>query len=307
MADMILRGIGSRKIASTLNERGILTKSGKQWHDRVIRELLRRETLIGTFVWNQTATRGKRVISLPEDKWIRHPNHHEPILDEETFYAVQQALDARKTSGANKHVDNDRYLLSGILKCAHCGGPMVGRRWTQRPTKKTPNPKERWGYICSNYTKKGTCFYHWVYRDPIENAVIQQVKAFTLDFEAKPKIVRRKPTTTLRHELMNRLQSIERRYQRQIEAWEKELISDDDLRRARERIEKERQETEDALRKLDLEDERSSIVDLATKIKKLSPSLDSDDRLVVKNALRQIVAQIELQERKFAEIVWWAD
>ncbi|PPB05815.1 hypothetical protein C4A77_09510 [Brevibacillus laterosporus] len=47
----MLQGIGSRRIAASLNKRGIPTKSGSQWHDRVIRELLRRETLIGTFVW----------------------------------------------------------------------------------------------------------------------------------------------------------------------------------------------------------------------------------------------------------------
>ncbi|PPA88049.1 hypothetical protein C4A76_09765 [Brevibacillus laterosporus] len=51
MAELILQGIGSRRIAASLNKRGIPTKSGSQWHDRVIRELLRRETLIGTFVW----------------------------------------------------------------------------------------------------------------------------------------------------------------------------------------------------------------------------------------------------------------
>ncbi|WP_373413114.1 zinc ribbon domain-containing protein [Brevibacillus laterosporus] len=25
-------------------------------------------------------------------------------------------------------------MLSGLLRCGHCGGPMVGRVFTQRPT-----------------------------------------------------------------------------------------------------------------------------------------------------------------------------
>nr|WP_255193643.1 recombinase family protein [Brevibacillus laterosporus] len=67
MAEMVLQGIGSRRIAVSLNERGIPTKSGSQWYDRVIRELLRRETLIGTFVWNKTTTKGKKVVPVPEE------------------------------------------------------------------------------------------------------------------------------------------------------------------------------------------------------------------------------------------------
>ncbi|MGG1267946.1 recombinase family protein [Brevibacillus laterosporus] len=247
MAEMVLQGIGSRRIAASLNERGIPTKSGSQWYDRVIRELLRRETLIGTFVWNKTTTKGKKVVPVPEEQWIRHYDHHEPILSKETFEAVQQAMDARKASGANKHVDNSRYLLSGLLRCGHCGGPMVGRVFTQRPTKTHPSPKVRYAYICNAYAKQGTCFYHYTDRDPLEATVINKIKALTESFDYSAKVVKRKSTEAMQEELEARLENIERRSQRQIEAWEKELITDEDLINAKKRIEKERKEILEAL------------------------------------------------------------
>ncbi|WP_368853876.1 recombinase family protein [Brevibacillus laterosporus] len=33
-------------------------------------------------------------MAIPEENWLRHYDHHEPILSKETFEAVQQAMDA---------------------------------------------------------------------------------------------------------------------------------------------------------------------------------------------------------------------
>ncbi|MED1787908.1 zinc ribbon domain-containing protein [Brevibacillus laterosporus] len=179
-------------------------------------------------------------------------------------------MDARKASGANKHVDNSRYLLSELLRCGHCGGPMVGRVFTQRPTKTHPSPKVRYAYICNAYAKQGTCFYHYTDRDPLESTVINKIKALTESFDYSAKVVKRKSTEALQEELEARLENIEKRSQRQIEAWEKELITDEDLVNAKKQIEKRRKETLEALQKLKQEDSGNSMEKLSSKVKKLS-------------------------------------
>ncbi|MED1665120.1 hypothetical protein [Brevibacillus laterosporus] len=111
----------------------------------------------------------------------------------------------------------------------------------------------------------------------------------------------------MQEELEARLENIERRSQRQIEAWEKELITDEDLINAKKRIEKERKETLEALQQLKQENSGDNMEKLSSKVKKLADELDSPDRLVVKNAVRQIVDSITITDRQFAEILWLVD
>lgn len=302
MADWALEGKGPREIAKRLNEMGVKTKSGKQWHDRVVRELLRRRTLIGEFVYNQTYKKGTRTITRPKEEWIIVENNHPPILDKDTFYSIQRIFDSRKV-GASRHVDSDRYLLTGLLTCGHCGSPMVGQT-----TKKTTKTRvyHYFRYACNAYAKKGTCFYHNIIRDDLENDIINRIRdiASNLPQDQEFSVMRKSSATDEREVILSRLKRLDQKAQKQIEAYEDDLISSYDLKMAMERIEREREALNDSLIEIDkLNKENALVHDQA---RKLLNDVLSFDRIKVKTAIRQLVHNVVIMNGSEASITWYA-
>lgn len=128
---------GINGIAKYLTQLNIPTKRGaKVWHRQVVRQILGNETYSGTFYQNRWQTEGmfankyKSIddkIALkerPEEEWIPVPCP--AIIDEETFTKAAQLLAAsrRRWSKQSKHA----YLLSGMLRCGHCGNTMTGEK-----------------------------------------------------------------------------------------------------------------------------------------------------------------------------------
>jgi hypothetical protein len=71
----------------------------------------------------ELVARGERTDNADAYAPIMVPNNHEAIVDESTFEAVQAKLKARakKPGGPFR-----KHLLSGILRCGHCGAIMCG-------------------------------------------------------------------------------------------------------------------------------------------------------------------------------------
>lgn len=303
MAQWTLDGLGSRAIAQRLNEMGVTTKSGGEWHSKIVRELLRRETLVGDFVYNRTYRKGTRILTRPENEWIVVKDHHDPILDRETFEKIQQALDARKQVG--KQLTHDRYLLSGLLVCGHCGAKMNGRYYE----KKRPHKTYRYyRYVCDSYAKKGTCFFHWVNRDEIEGLVLEKIKELDQESSARLKIV--KPEKSKKSEveaIEERLKKLDQKFQKQIEAYEDDLISAHDLKKARERVEKEKKQLEYTLEQEKKKEKKSDDDKVKERAHKLMNDIFSVDRVQAKQAIRQLIHRIEVNDGETINIEWYSD
>lgn len=301
MAQWTLEGLGSRAIAKRLNEMGIKTKSGGQWHSKIVRELLKRETLVGDFVYNRTYRKGTRTLTRPEEEWIRVEGHHDPILDRETFDKVQQVLDARKQVG--KQINRDRYLLSGLVVCGHCGGKMSGRYYE----KKRPHKTYRYyRYVCESYAKKGMCKFHWVHRDELESLVLDRIKELDQGASAHLKVVKHEKSDRSEIEMIqSRLKKLDQKMQKQIEAYEDDLISAHDLKKARERVEKERKQLEYTLEQEKKKVKKSDDVKVKEHAKKLMSDIFSVDRLQAKQAIRQLIHKIEVKEEN-VNIEWYS-
>lgn len=71
------------------------------------------------------ALKRKAYIGLIEYKGNVYKGRQEPIVDEETFYSVQ---DVHKKRSTNAHVANG-YLLSGLCYCGICGARMRYHKW----------------------------------------------------------------------------------------------------------------------------------------------------------------------------------
>lgn len=290
--DLVEEGHGSRMIAKMLNDRGVTTKRGKLWDQTNVKRLIKTETLSGTRIYNKRKTENGKVVMRPESEWIISENNHPAIIEPERFKRAQDILKAR--GRGRRHADGETYLLTGLVKCGHCGGNMKGQ---------TSRNKNKYGeytyyrYICSSYVSGYGCKYHAAHRDDIEKKVIDIIAdiASSSNKKLKVKVVAKSSEEELK-ELELQMDRINQRMQRQIEAYENLLISADDLKRARERIDLEREELQRKIEETK-ENKKDSTKLVRAKTKRLLVDINSVDRLKSKIALRELIHRIILKDQ----------
>jgi len=112
------QGVTLRKIADTLNQKGVKTRRGNKWTVRALYEMILNEKYAGIYTYQKGT---KHNYHANRDDVIRIPGVIPAIVDEETYW------NARKTLGiGNKRTKRHHYLLNGILYCGVCGSVMNG-------------------------------------------------------------------------------------------------------------------------------------------------------------------------------------
>lgn len=117
--------MGSTKIARRLNEMGIKSNlQKKEWEPSVVLFILQNEVYIGRIQWRKTYQDKSRNKShaRPREEWIDVQGKHEPIIDEELFYAAQEIMKKRTIIPSKKKPRNP---LAGLIICGKCGRRMV--------------------------------------------------------------------------------------------------------------------------------------------------------------------------------------
>ncbi len=104
IADLFLKRTPVRTIANMMTEKGYVHKYG-EWEAKTIRRVLANPVNIG-LIKNR-------------DKW--HKGIHKPILDQQTFDAIQVIMNERKEKYGTTYKPYTT-LLGGFLYCKHCGG-----------------------------------------------------------------------------------------------------------------------------------------------------------------------------------------
>lgn len=287
MVDWMLQGEGAHRVMRRLNDMGVKTKDGKSFTQLAVGKLMRRETIAGMFVYNRGYTlRGKSLIR-PKEEWIIIEDHHKPIIDKETFRRLQIAITARKTSG--KQADNERWLLTGVVKCAHCGRPMFGRY------RKKPSGTVYSHYVCSSYMKRAECFHHFIDRDLLENTVIDHLLNAD-NFNAKSEeISSDEPQSEINiANLKANLKKLDNKMQRQIELFEDAEINKDDFRIARDRIQEQRNDIENQIKHAEKDTQAELEKEFVNRVGLMKDELQSKNRGEQKNAIRQLVSEVEV-------------
>lgn len=154
--DMYAGGLGITRIAKRLNAEGVPAprQSPRGWAPTAVREILHRPLYKGEIVWNQyeKIVRGgtKKRRQRDEKDWIRLDAPDLRIITPDLWNTVQARVSKTKGTGRSAFRDQDsKYLLTGMARCAHCGGPMtiVGQDYHRR--------KGRF-YGCSYYKTRGS-------------------------------------------------------------------------------------------------------------------------------------------------------
>lgn len=148
------KAMGSHLIANELANRGISSPYGlSRWQETTIIKLLKNEKYMGTLKQRKEITVNylthEKVKNNGIEDFIIIENHHEPIIDKETFEAVQKEIARRSIAAKEKHRHSSRYVWSGKIICGNCG-KHYKRKVANRKGK---NPKTVWG--CQNYMKFG--------------------------------------------------------------------------------------------------------------------------------------------------------
>lgn len=183
--EMYAARMGISRIAKTLNtERIAPPRGGAGWAPSAIREIVSRPLYRGEIVWNQyhkferggTKQRRRR----RPDQLIKVDAPELRIINEELWRRVQERLHENRTiykRSSEPLGDGKRdrpmlrdiespYLLSGMVRCKHCGGPIeaIGRDYSRR--------KGRY-YGCAYHRKRGASICQNVLR--VEQDRLDQV------------------------------------------------------------------------------------------------------------------------------------
>ena len=133
--------LGYRGIADQLNREGVPPprnngrggKHGNGWGHSTIRAILTNEKYMGRWRWNATkwirvpGKRARRQLPRPESEHVVREYLDLAIIDQITWHRVQTKFERRRQGedrGAVLRHNQRTYLLSGLLKCGVCGGPM---------------------------------------------------------------------------------------------------------------------------------------------------------------------------------------
>ena len=137
--------MGVKAIACYLNEHRFFTRDGGRWGLAQIHTILTRTTYIGEHRFNTRSHKDRVKKEESEVAIMAVP----PLIDRETFDAVQARLKSRQPMVTPARVTSGPTLLTGICFCAKCGGAM-----TLRTGKGSTGALYRY-YTCSTKARQG--------------------------------------------------------------------------------------------------------------------------------------------------------
>lgn len=183
--DMYVNGMGVKEIARVLSANNVPTptmvrkqrqeadgrpcriKASSDWDVSVINRILKNEFYIGTLVLNKTKTRSIKGKKIPTDpsEYLKFENHHESIIDKQTFKLAQELKITRSVEHfRGKKTKKRKNLFAGIIRCADCGAILTTSGYTDNTR-----------YICKTYNVFGTakCTSHVIYEYSILEVLLE--------------------------------------------------------------------------------------------------------------------------------------
>ena len=186
-------GLGMVTIADQLNREGIPCPQRGRWRNKdqkwcqgTIRSIITNKTYCGIRIYNRhpqshiTLARGKRQWVNPESDWLIARDAHPAIIPEELFIKANTSNRRAFGTGSAQIVKSD-YLLSGLMKCSHCGFNFSGQRYYKEGI---------FYYQDSGYINKGrsVCTSYLIRKEKIEDFVIKNIKQNILDSHCEKKL-----------------------------------------------------------------------------------------------------------------------
>lgn len=199
---------GLRSLADKLNSRGVSGPTGGPWYAASIKAIFENRNYTGTFTWakrregkyhsvaaGHIRERDRSEVTLspsgkpnavdnPREAWIVVEDAHEGIINKALFERVQAKLHDRRRDKSGQSYrshtrgNDDAYLLSGLVFCAHCGCKMHGSTLVAKGHR---YPK----YSCSTYARSGKnnvngCGCHAAHQDTLVDVLVRKLQESVL-------------------------------------------------------------------------------------------------------------------------------
>ena len=133
--------------------RGVKAKHPYEWNYHTVRSILRNQMYIGDMVQNvhiKKSFREKKIIKTDKEDWVIVEGTHEPIIDKEKFYRVQNLLDANYRQPTPEY----QRTFKGLMYCHECGHKIgVGN-----PKKDNRPIEKQYVYTYCNYYRKNSAY-----------------------------------------------------------------------------------------------------------------------------------------------------
>ena len=244
-------------IARDLNAKGIKTSKGAAWNKGSFQSICQNERYKGIYIYGDV----RIVDGIPR------------IVSDELWYRVQEAMRMKKNPVGTRHrVGAEDYLLTGKLRCGHCGSYMTGVSGTSR------NGELHYYYTCQKRRTEHACNKKNVRRDVIEPAIAQAIKMYCLTDDV-----------------------IEWMADQTVQYWEKH---DNDLQieALEQQLAENKKATSNMLKAIEMgiitEATRSRMVELETENSKLTAQLSAAKRDVVKINREDLIDELHVLRSK---------
>ena len=309
--DLYLAGTALNQIAYAFNDEHIPTPSqisgtGKNictiWKPSSIKHILRNEVYIGNMVQEKCKRINYKLnkrIKNDKSKWIRVENTHEPIIDKEKFYAVQDILDSKSETRTKSR----NLLLKGLVVCSDCGKKMGT----------TTHSSDTVYLRCHTYAilpKQRLCTPHNINYKKLENVVIAEIQRIGQTYLDKKKMKQIIDTKYNEQEKLQEISKqksllaksieildfqIEKLYEDKLNG----LINNDDFSRMYDKKVKEREENQNKLKELNEIKFEKQTIDYE---KVINEFLEKDN--ITAYMLNSLIEKIEVGENKQVTIYY---
>jgi site-specific DNA recombinase len=151
------RRLGTRAIATLLNERGSRTRTGGPWSAHTIRWLLTNPAYLGQVTFRDTIVQ----------------DAHPAIIEPSVFAAAERLLQARGEARTHRVASSSEYHLTGRIRCPHCKKGFIG-------TAAHGRTKTYRYYTCWSRARYGTttCSADRINADAADTALFANLAAF---------------------------------------------------------------------------------------------------------------------------------
>ena len=146
--EQYLSGKGIQTIVNELNQNGILTRFGMEWHISGVQRILRNITYTGNLVLQKTFRENhitkRKIINTGELPKYKVTDSHEAIIDMATFNAVQSEIERRAKKHSHPRNVKEKFPFTSLIVCDRCGKNYRRKITTGGPV-----------WICPTYNAKG--------------------------------------------------------------------------------------------------------------------------------------------------------
>ena len=196
--------------------------SGK-WSMTTVRAILINPAYVGDMVWNRrTDARFHRIADgqaveregvlanrlEPNDgaDWITVQDAHPPIITRRVFELAKLKRQDQQTARLQRHLNTEakygtdrskatggwtgpkaKYLLSGLMRCTHCGSKYEGHTQYRKQFDENGKRKRTFGYACGGYIRHGrsVCRIGRFAQDTLESAVVEAILDYYASYTGK--------------------------------------------------------------------------------------------------------------------------